>query len=404
MRAGPQAILDGPDETRALIAAAGLESRGAARGAGGAPPFRLRGGALRALPASPPALFKTDCCGSRRQAAPLARAVRRASGSAGTNRCWRSSRAASATRRPSAPRRPRVIGIYAGDAAELSVRSALPRLAAMEREHGSVLRALIAERGGRRARPARLVSRRPRRAAARRWRGARQPAHASRARAIAPIERADAAAGACRPRTARPSTASGSCSRRPPPRRRRCSRRSRPRPPRRCARSRTRPSPSSAWVSAPAPTWAWTSTPTASSSRAAKASRLLGCQYETSMFADRAPEGGVLLRALLGGTFDPALVDADDGAIAARRSATCGASPASRASRTSSTSGARAPAFRNTISAHAARVRAVDDAVARLPGPRRHRQRASRRRRERLHRRRDAPRRGADAARRLGKP
>src|SRR5205814_871200 len=44
--------------------------------------------------------------------------------------------------------------------------------------------------------------------------------------------------------------------------------------------------------------------------------RLLGCQYESSVFPDRAPAGGVLLRALLGGTFDPGLVDADDGAIA----------------------------------------------------------------------------------------
>ena len=60
------------------------------------------------------------------------------------------------------------------------------------------------------------------------------------------------------------------------------------------------------------------STPTASWSRAARACGLLGCQYETSVFPDRAPEGGVLLRALLGGTFDPGLVDADDDAIAAQ--------------------------------------------------------------------------------------
>src|SRR4029079_11843001 len=46
--------------------------------------------------------------------------------------------------------------------------------------------------------------------------------------------------------------------------------------------------------------------------------RGLGCQYETSVFSDRAPAGGVLLRALLGGTFDPGLVDADDATIAAQ--------------------------------------------------------------------------------------
>jgi oxygen-dependent protoporphyrinogen oxidase len=45
---------------------------------------------------------------------------------------------------------------------------------------------------------------------------------------------------------------------------------------------------------------------------------LLGCQYESSIFAGRAPPGGVLLRAILGGTFDPGFVDLPDDAIAAR--------------------------------------------------------------------------------------
>jgi oxygen-dependent protoporphyrinogen oxidase len=39
---------------------------------------------------------------------------------------------------------------------------------------------------------------------------------------------------------------------------------------------------------------------------------LLGCQYESSVFAQRAPEGGVLLRAILGGTFDPSIVEKSD--------------------------------------------------------------------------------------------
>src|SRR5204862_1142726 len=43
---------------------------------------------------------------------------------------------------------PALIGVYAGDAAALSVRSALPRVAAMEREHGSVLRALMRRKRG----------------------------------------------------------------------------------------------------------------------------------------------------------------------------------------------------------------------------------------------------------------
>src|SRR4029078_1802611 len=43
---------------------------------------------------------------------------------------------------------PALIGVFAGDAAALSVRSALPRVAAMEREHGSILRAVMRKKPG----------------------------------------------------------------------------------------------------------------------------------------------------------------------------------------------------------------------------------------------------------------
>ena len=49
--------------------------------------------------------------------------------------------------------------------------------------------------------------------------------------------------------------------------------------------------------------------------------RLLGCQYETSIFPGRGPESGVLLRAILGGTgdgFEPDIVDEPDERIVAR--------------------------------------------------------------------------------------
>ena len=44
-------------------------------------------------------------------------------------------------------------------------------------------------------------------------------------------------------------------------------------------------------------------------------STVLGCQYESSIFAGRAPEGAVLLRAILGGTFDPGIVEESDDVI-----------------------------------------------------------------------------------------
>jgi oxygen-dependent protoporphyrinogen oxidase len=49
--------------------------------------------------------------------------------------------------------------------------------------------------------------------------------------------------------------------------------------------------------------------------------RLLGCQFESSTFPGRAPSGGVLLRALLGGAgadFEPEIVHRSDEEIAAR--------------------------------------------------------------------------------------
>jgi oxygen-dependent protoporphyrinogen oxidase len=96
--------------------------------------------------------------------------------------------------------------------------------------------------------------------------------------------------------------------------------------------------------------------------------RTLGCQYETSVFPGRAPAGGALLRALLGGTFDRALVDADDGTLAAQA--------VSDLRRVAGL--ARDPDFVDVWRArpgipqydlgHAARIRAVDEAIARRPG------------------------------------
>jgi oxygen-dependent protoporphyrinogen oxidase len=45
---------------------------------------------------------------------------------------------------------------------------------------------------------------------------------------------------------------------------------------------------------------------------------LLGCQYETSIFASRAPEDHVLLRAIVGGSFDPGALDLTDEALVSR--------------------------------------------------------------------------------------
>jgi oxygen-dependent protoporphyrinogen oxidase len=96
--------------------------------------------------------------------------------------------------------------------------------------------------------------------------------------------------------------------------------------------------------------------------------RLLGCQYESSIFAERAPEGTVLLRAILGGTFDPEIVDASDEALTSqaladlKRVAGLDRDPDLVALY-------RYPAAIPQYDlGQAARVRAVDEALARWPG------------------------------------
>ncbi len=95
---------------------------------------------------------------------------------------------------------------------------------------------------------------------------------------------------------------------------------------------------------------------------------LLGSQYDSSVFSGRAPEGAVLVRGLLGGTFNPSLVDADD-----RRLVDQAVGDLRRAAGLS-----REPDFADVWRArggipqyrrgHAARVAVVDAALAQRPG------------------------------------
>jgi oxygen-dependent protoporphyrinogen oxidase len=96
--------------------------------------------------------------------------------------------------------------------------------------------------------------------------------------------------------------------------------------------------------------------------------QVLGCQYDSSVFPGRAPAGGALLRALLGGTFDPAAVDADDDALAARAVADLKRATGLRRDPDFIDVWRARPGIPQYDLEHGARVRAVDDAVARLPG------------------------------------
>jgi oxygen-dependent protoporphyrinogen oxidase len=143
---GPQAVLDGAPEVRSLFDDLGL----AARVCRPAPAARKRmiyiGGKLRVVPTGPGSLLATDLLSWKAK--------------------WRLLREGSIRHPPSvedesvlqfAARRggqevaerlaaPAVIGVFSGDAGRLSMRSAFPRMVALETEHGSLIRGMKAAR------------------------------------------------------------------------------------------------------------------------------------------------------------------------------------------------------------------------------------------------------------------
>ena len=147
---GPQAVLDNAPDTLALIASLGLEERAVRANAAAGRRFIYARGRLHPLPASPPALLRSRLLSFsgklrllrepfvRPPAVPdddetiAAFGARRLGGEA--------ARTLLATF---------VIGVFAGSADQLALAAALPRLAAMERTHGSLFRALAAGRKSR---------------------------------------------------------------------------------------------------------------------------------------------------------------------------------------------------------------------------------------------------------------
>ena len=366
---GPQAVLDGSEPVTALIAGAGLE----ARIIRALPAARRRSvfvaGKLRPFPASPPGLLKTDLFSVRGKLRLLREPFVRRRGQADSDEdesvfdfvARRFGR--EAAQRAAGPA---LIGVYAGDAAALSIRAALPRLAALERQHGSVLRGMFRTRGASRlGRPLTFPE------------------------GLGELPRALAAALGARRRVAR---ATG-IERRP-----------------------------GGWLVAldggtvleaerlvlatPAAATAALLAPHAAGAaealraiphapvavvclgfRAADSGALgmdldaygfvvargegislLGCQYDSSVFPGRAPAGGVLLRALCGGTFDPGLIDADDATIAAQVLGDLRRAAGLRRDPDVVQIWRARPGIPQYDRAQLAHTRAVDEAVAQLTG------------------------------------
>jgi protoporphyrinogen/coproporphyrinogen III oxidase len=368
---GPQALLSGRADTKALVTAAGLDPRVIWSHAATRRRFVYLRGALRALPSSPPALLKTDLLGAMAKLR-LAREPFVAKGDPTHDESvlafFERRFGAEAARAIGAPA---VIGVYAGDAATLSMKSALPRLWELEQKHGSLLRGAFAERGqSADAGPPRSFSfpegleELPRALAEKL--GARRVI--ARAVAIEPLAngyRVQLEVGA--PLEAERVVVTT---------------------PARVAAKLVAPL-------APAAGKALAGVPFAPLAVTALGFRapatgtldlgmdlagygfvvargegptLLGCQYESSIFDERAPPGAALLRALQGGTFEPTLVDQTDDVIAARAVADLRRVAGLRVDPDFVAVWRHRAGIPQYDLQHAARVRAVADDLRRLPG------------------------------------
>jgi protoporphyrinogen/coproporphyrinogen III oxidase len=369
---GPQAVLSGRADTKALVTAAGLDARVIWSHEVTRRRFVYLRGALRLLPSSPPTLLKTDLLGSMAKLR-LAREPFVGKGDPEKEESvlafFERRFGAEAARAIGAPA---VIGVYAADAATLSIKSAFPRLWDLEQKHGSLMRGAFAGRGqaadgpprsfsfpdgleelprslaeklGARRLVARAVAIEPAAEGYRVQLEAGAPVEAERvvvttpasvaAALLAPFAPAAAAALATVPFAPLVVTALGF----------------------RAPAATSGPPDLGMELGAYGFVVARGEGPT-----------LLGCQYESSIFAHRAPPGSVLLRALQGGTFEPGLVDETDDTISSRAVADLRRVAGLRVDPDFVAVWRHPAAIPQYDLGHAARVRALDDDLRRWPG------------------------------------
>ncbi len=145
VEAGPTGFLSGEPALDRLIDAAGLSDERIAADPAAARRFLARDGRLVEVRPHPLAFARSGLLGplglARIALEPLVRRGRADDESVHDFACRRLGR--QAAERLIAPM---VLGVFAGDARRLSLPAAFPRLAALEREHGSLVRGMIAKR------------------------------------------------------------------------------------------------------------------------------------------------------------------------------------------------------------------------------------------------------------------
>ncbi len=142
---GPEGFLDSAPRTLELAREVGLGARVVSATDAAAARYVYADGRLHAVPTGPISFLRSPLLPLPARLRVLTEPFRRAGGDADE------SVLAFATRRLGAAAAERLVGamvagVYAGDAAGLSMPAAFPRLATMEREHGSLTAALLASR------------------------------------------------------------------------------------------------------------------------------------------------------------------------------------------------------------------------------------------------------------------
>jgi oxygen-dependent protoporphyrinogen oxidase len=305
---GPQAILDGAPEVRALLDELGLTARVCPPSPAARRRFIFTGGKLRPLPTGPGSLLSTDLLSAAGKWRLLKEPFTKAPPPAEDE-----SILAFATRRAGAEvaqkiASPAVLGVFAGDAAALSMRSTFPRIATLEAAHGSVVKGMKAARkagagAGQSVSFPDGLEELPRALAAK-LEGRILPVQVGSVRRdpagwLVDRERFDTVVVALSPLAAAEVLQTTLPE----------------------AGELRRLELASVAVVALGFGSADIGIDLAAYgflvARGEQAT-MLGCQYESTVFPGRAPKGSVLLRSILGGTFEPAVVDQDDAAVVAR--------------------------------------------------------------------------------------
>lgn len=150
---GPNGYLDSREAIVRLVDDLGLGDRTLEAGERANKRFIYTRGALRALPASPPAFFKSDVlplsARLRVLFEPFVRARRDESDESAFDFAARRIGVNAAAVLVDAM----VTGVYAGDSQQLSLSAAFPKMAALEREHGGLVRGMMAKRRAAKADP-----------------------------------------------------------------------------------------------------------------------------------------------------------------------------------------------------------------------------------------------------------